>query len=359
MERRVTVIDLFCGIGGLTHGLIKAGLSVIAGVDSDVTCKYAYEKNNPGASFIHSDISKITGATLAKLYPAGTVRVLVGCAPCQPFSPHTQKNKDRSKDDKWSLLNHFNRIVTEIQPEIVSMENVPPIANTPVYKSFRDTLAALDYTIFEKNVNCSEYGVPQKRRRRVLLASKLGDIDLISGDNYHASVQTVRDTIAHLQPIEAGECSDTDPLHRSCKLSPLNKKRIRASEPGGTWMDWPLSLRSPCHIKPEGSTYTAVYSRMKWDAPGPTITTQYFNYGTGRFGHPEQDRALSLREGALLQTFPSDYDFINPETRPSIPRLGMHIGNAVPVELGYIIGKSIQVHIKEHCANGKQQSVFI
>ena len=120
-------------------------------------------------------------------------------------------------------------------------------------------------------------------------------------------------------------------------------------------MDWDEELRAPCHKRESGESYGGVYARMSWDNPAPTITTQFYNYGTGRFGHPEQDRAISLREGALFQTFPPDYEFIVPELPFSIKRLGTHIGNAVPVDLGIVIGKSIQANIKECCKNGKRQ----
>ncbi|GAJ03489.1 unnamed protein product, partial [marine sediment metagenome] len=144
----------------------------------------------------------------------------------------------------------------------------------------------------------------------------------------------------------AGEVSTKDALHRASRLGDINLKRIKQSKPGGTWKDWDEDLRSPCHKKDSGKSYCGVYARMSWDTLAPTMTTQFYNYGTGRFGHPEQDRALSLREGALLQTFPPDYDFIDPELTFSKKRLGTHIGNAVPVRLGVIIGRSILNHLE-------------
>ena len=137
-------------------------------------------------------------------------------------------------------------------------------------------------------------------------------------------------------------------IHRSARLSELNLKRIRASVPGGTWRDWPEELRCECHKKDSGQTYSSVYGRMTWDQIGPTITTQFYCYGTGRYGHPEQDRALSLREGALLQTFPIDYNFINPNTPVVLRDIARHIGNAVPVRLGEVIGISMLNHLQEH-----------
>ena len=179
----------------------------------------------------------------------------------------------------------------------------------------------------------------------MLLASKLGEIDIVSPTHSKQEYRTVEDIIGDLEPIAAGEIAAKDPLHRSSKLNEVNMKRIRQSKPGGTWRDWDEELLAPCHKKKTGKSYSGVYARMVADDVGPTITTQFYNYGTGRFGHPEQDRALSLREGALLQTFPSDYEFIDPELPFSMKRLGTHIGNAVPVDLGVVIGRSIISHL--------------
>lgn len=159
---------------------------------------------------------------------------------------------------------------------------------------------------------------------------------------------TIRPFIEKLPRIAAGETCKSDILHRSASLSPINLQRIQSSVPGGTWKDWPEELRCKCHIKDTGQTYTSVYGRMSWDKIGPTMTTQFFCYGTGRYGHPEQDRALSLREGALLQTFPQNYEFFEPkEQKYSMRDIARHIGNAVPVRLGEIIGESINKHLND------------
>ena len=348
----VAAIDLFCGIGGLTHGLIKAGIPVVAGIDIDKTCKYAYETNNE-STFIHKDIKKLTGDELEKLYPAECTRVLVGCAPCQTFSKHTQKNKSRCEDEKWDLLYSFTTLIRDVQPEIVSMENVPEITKYDVFTDFVAGLKSLGYKVFWDIVYCPDYGIPQSRRRLVLLASKLGAIKIIPATHTRQQYKTVQDTIGTLEVLAVGEVSALDPLHRTSTLSDINIKRIRQSKPGGTWMDWDEDLRSPCHKKDSGRSYSGVYARMSWDSLAPTMTTQFYSYGTGRFGHPEQDRALSLREGALLQTFPPNYEFIDTELPFSIKRLGTHIGNAVPVRLGYIIGKSIIEHFEKVCNYGE------
>lgn len=181
----------------------------------------------------------------------------------------------------------------------------------------------------------------------MLLASKFGEINLIP-PTHKNKYRTVRDAIGHLESIQGGQKSTKDPLHFTIKLSDINLKRIQSSVPDGTWEDWDKSLWLNCHKKNTGKTYKSVYGRMSWDEPAPTITTQFYNYGTGRFGHPEQNRALTIREASILQGFPANYKFIKKNDKPTLVKIGTHIGNAVPVDLGYIIGKSIIKHLNEH-----------
>jgi DNA (cytosine-5)-methyltransferase 1 len=225
------------------------------------------------------------------------------------------------------------------------MENVVQLSKHKVFNDFIFNLKKQGYNVFCKSVYCPDYGIPQKRRRLVLLASRLGEIEIIPPTHTPQRYKTVRDAIGKLRPIRNGKTHSKDSLHRAAKLSPINLERIRSSIPGGTWRDWVRKLRAPCHRRKSGKTYSTVYSRMQWDKPSPTITTQFYRFGTGRFGHPKQNRALSLREGALLQTFPKRYDFINPDSYNSLVKIGAHIGNAVPVKLGFIIGKSILKHL--------------
>ena len=345
LPRRIAAVDLFCGVGGMTHGLIRSGIAVVAGIDIDRTCEYAYTKNN-GAKFLCKSIADVTGDDDKSLFPKGRVKMLVGCAPCQPFSKHTQKSSYDRTDERWMLLREFSRLVREVLPEIVSMENVPLLAKHSVFSDFTSGLVALGYTVAWRSVFCPRYGIPQSRARLVLLASRLGEIGLLPETHSPPEYPTVMDYIGSLEHITAGGVSAADPLHRSRGLSSINMRRMRQSKPGGTWADWKPELRAKCHRKKSGRTYSAVYSRMAWNRPGPTITTQFFTFGTGRFGHPVQDRALSLREGALLQTFPVAYDFVNPSVRLSTERIGMQIGNAVPVRLGEIVGLSVQRHVE-------------
>ncbi len=396
-------IDLFCGIGGLSKGLELANIPVIAGIDIDNTCRFAYEKNTKSV-FILQNIENLESCEIAKLYPIDTdIKILVGCAPCQPFSKYSQRyRKDGFEDNKWKLLYEFLRLIRDIKPEIVSIENVPDLSkqsvfldfvstleklgysvdwkivycpaygvpqnrkrlvleNVPdlskqsVFLDFVSTLEKLGYSVDWKIVYCPAYGVPQNRKRLVLLASLIAEIQLIKPVVSEKNYPTVRDAIGKLKPIKAGEQDKEDPLHRASRLSELNLKRIESSSPGGTWRDWDPSIQLNCHKKNTGSTYPSVYGRMEWDEPSPTITTQFYGYGNGRFGHPEQNRALSIREGALLQSFPEDYVFIDQDHPSNNKELGIHIGNAVPVELGKAIGITIYNHIKENLKDGKEE----
>ena len=249
-------------------------------------------------------------------------------------------------------------MIEEVKPELIAFENVPPIIKEDIFTEFCKKLDSLGYYFDPELVVYSpDYGIPQKRRRLVLIASIWDKVELIpkthscSPDDGLLPFQTVEDAIGDLPKVDDGEVCEQDPLHRSRKLSNKNKQRIISSKPGGTWNDWDEELRLPCHKKTSGESYTTVYGRMTWDDPAPTITTQFNNLGSGRFGHPEQDRALSLREGALLQSFPKEYKFIHPESPITVGRIAAYIGNAVPVQLAKVIGESIQKHVKEN-ANG-------
>jgi DNA (cytosine-5)-methyltransferase 1 len=337
-----SVVDLFCGAGGMTHGFRKEGFSVIAGVDIDASSRYAFEKNNR-AEFVEADIADVDPADIASLYPAGHRKILVGCAPCQPFSLYTNK---KSPDEQWRLLNSFGDIIEYVEPDIVSMENVPRLTRHPVFKQFIRRLEQLEYFVSYSFARGPDYGIPQRRIRLVLFASREGTIDLVGPTHNTDRIRTVRHAIERLEPLKAGEISKHDPLHRARNLSDRNLMRIRATPEGGAWRDWDEKLKLRCHKSESGMTFRSVYGRMKWDEPSPVITTQCIGLGNGRFGHPEQDRAISLREAALLQTFPMSYDFIDPQTRFSALAIARQIGNAVPVRLGRIVARSIRRHVE-------------
>lgn len=336
-------VDLFCGAGGLTAGLRAAGIEVQAGYDTDSSCKFAFEHNN-NAGFVCKDVSDVTAHEINAWYSGNAIRLLAGCAPCQPFSSYNQ-GKDTHQDRKWPLLYQFSRLIKEVKPELVTMENVPDVTKHKVYEDFVADLKKNGYEVWSGTVACVDYGLPQQRRRHVLLASLLGQIFLVPPTHKENRI-SVRDVLGKLPKIEAGETDQKDPLHRAARLSPINQQRIRLSRPGGTWKDWPEEMRADCHRKKSGSTYPSVYGRMVWDEPSPTMTTLCYGFGNGRFGHPEQDRAISLREAAILQSFPQDYLFTPLGSPNNFRNVGRMIGNAVPVRLGEVIGESLIKHVQ-------------
>jgi DNA (cytosine-5)-methyltransferase 1 len=337
-----SVVDLFCGAGGLTHGFRLEGYEVAAGIDVDEGCRYAYEHNN-NARFLCRDISALGSGELAKLFRPDEPRILVGCAPCQPFSTYNQKNAD----PKWRLVEKFGDLIEELLPDVVSMENVPRLLefrNGGVFASFKAVLERNDYHVHAEVAYAPDFGVPQRRSRLVLLASRHGSISLVR-PGLEELPGTVAEAIGALPAINAGEVDPADPMHRASRLSELNLERIRASRPGGSWRDWSEDLRADCHRVDTGKGYRSVYGRMSANEPSPTITTQFFGFGNGRFGHPTQDRGLSLREGAILQSFPARYQFTKPDDPIQFKKLGRMIGNAVPVLLGRAIARSIRLHM--------------
>lgn len=350
IRKPITAVDLFCGVGGLTHGLRRAGIDVRMGVDLDPACRHAFETNNT-ADFVEADVANLSRTDLARAFEGEGTTLLAGCAPCQPFSTYSRgakrtgngNRRGRGLASDWLLVRRFGELVREIEPDLVTMENVPPLRDQPVFNEFLGMLG--DYHVDHAIVDGRTIGLSQSRHRLVLVASRLGPITLPSAS---IPTPTVRQTIGELPRLAAGSADPDDPLHVASRLSAINLRRIRASKPGGTWRDWPEELRAKCHTKDTGSTYPSVYGRMAWDTASPTITTQCFGYGNGRFGHPEQDRAISLREAAMLQGFPRSYSFVRPGERPSFATLGRLIGNAVPVPLGEYIGRTLVEHVAEN-----------
>lgn len=335
---------------------------VRAGVDNDPVCEFAYSYNN-NAEFINKSVTDLHSKDIEPFYCEHSLKLLAGCAPCQTFSTYNIKARyAEEKDERWFLLLEFARLVKEMSPDFVAMENVTGLAGQDVFSEFVTSLQDNGYSVSFRVLSCDEYGVPQARRRLILLASKLGEINLLTPEEFGAEKKTVRDAIGSLPPLVAGEESKDDRLHQCISQTPLNMKRLRASKPGGNWKTWPEELVADCHKKDSGKHFYSSYSRMEWDKPAPTITTKFLGFGNGRFGHPEQDRAISLREGAILQSFPTDYQFTEPGEpiyRTHVARL---IGNAVPVKLGEVIGKSIMAHLvdleKGNVEKQKIQGVF-
>ena len=229
------------------------------------------------------------------------------------------------------------------------MENVPRLTRHKVFARFVRELEKAGYTVSYQVVRADHYGVPQHRARLVLFASLWGKVDIIPPTHLNKP-KTVRDAIGKLPRIKAGEPCPSDRLHVTRNLSDRNLTRIRSTTQGGSWKDWDKSLQLKCHQKNRGKSFRSVYGRMHWDAPSPVITTQCLGIGNGRFGHPSQDRAISIREAAILQSFPRGFRFLPPRASINGVQLARQIGNAVPVRLGKVIARSIKKHLSEASA---------
>lgn len=332
-------VDLFCGAGGLSYGLATQGVRVVAGIDVDPACQYPYEANHEGAKFLLRDVTKVSGKELNALWSPGVVRLLAGCAPCQPFSSYA--NTATVDKSKWRLLRQFARLVDESRPDLVTMENVPRLQQAQPFKDFLRALKRGGYQVAYAVLNAADYGAPQQRKRLVLVASRLGPVAVPElthkgSDNW----VTVRKAVAHLEKLKDGQHCKSDPLHLASTLSELNRARIRVSKPGGTWRDWPAHLVAACHQRESGKHSAGVYGRMEWDRPAPTMTTLCNGYGNGRFGHPQQHRGISLREAAIFQSFPETYRFTPEGEDVVIKTVARLIGNAVPPKLGEAVAKA-------------------
>lgn len=321
----------------------------MAGIDLDPACQYPYETNHPGAKFFLRDISTVKGDELTKLWSPGAVRLLAGCAPCQPFSSYA--NTATVDRVKWRLLEQFARLVNECQPDLVTMENVPRLEQAAPFRTFLRALRRGGYYVAHGVLNSAHFGAPQQRKRLVLLASRLGPVSMPSPTHDDPKKWvTVRQAVGHLTKLSDGEASKDDPLHVASQLSNLNQVRIRASKPGGTWRDWPSEIVADCHKRESGKHSAGVYGRMEWDKPAPTMTTLCNGYGNGRFGHPEQHRAISLREAAIFQSFPETYSFVPEDREVVIKSVARLIGNAVPPKLGEAVARALYASLSASAA---------
>ena len=335
-------IDFFCGAGGLTKGLQQAGIDVIAGIDLNKTCQPTYDVNNAPAKFVGADINNIQREDLKALIPDLMENrdniLFAGCAPCQSFSQQRRSNKKRPDA---TVLGEFGRLVEEVLPGSVLVENVPGIAKIKGRSTFKRFLEVLDrngYSYVWDTLNAKDYGVPQNRVRMVLIAVRNGRASLPEKTHGEGLLpyNTVRDTIEKFPPLQAGESHPDILNHTAASIMQINMARLMATpHDGGDRQAWPNHLVLECH-KNGHKGHGDVYGRMFWDLPAPTLTGKCYSFSNGRYGHPEQDRAISLREAASLQTFPDDYEFYGNQGQK-----GLQIGNAVPVLLGEVLGRHI------------------
>jgi len=338
-------VDFFCSGGGMTYGLRQAGINVIAGIDNDPDVKETYEKNNPVTKFIQADVFKLKETDLSEyigIEKNDDNLILIGCSPCQYWSI-IQTDKKKSKQSK-DLLKEFHRFVKYYNPGFVVIENVPGLerkAEESGLREFVEDLKNKGYNVHYDIFNLNEFGVPQTRKRFSLIASKVTE-DIIKPEktNYKPVVKDFIGNHNSFPEIPAGHMDNTDFQHISAKLSKENLEIIKKTPKTGG-----ISIKQRKHFTGKG--FPDSYSRMSWDKPAPTITTRFVSFSNGRFGHPEEDRAISLREGATLQTFPNNYVFY----AKSMAANTRMIGNAVPPEFAKRIGKAIIKGIK----NGKRK----
>lgn len=324
-----TAIDLFSGCGGLSLGLKKAGFKVIGAVDIEPRAVETYRMNHPEVNLWEKDISKLTVEEIKTELgiEKGELDLLAGCPPCQGFSSMRTKNGSRRiRDKRNDLIFDFLRLVKGLLPKTVMMENVPGLAENHRMGIFKSELRKLGYHFADDCpavLNTALYGVPQRRRRMILLAGREGVIPIARPAR---KTKTVRQTIAHLKrPGRSG-----DPLHDlpEVRTPDIALKIALIPKDGGSRTDLPASAQLPCHRRyPEG--FKDVYGRMKWDDVAPTITGGCSSPSKGRFLHPQQDRCITLREAALLQTFPRRYRF---SMRGGKSSVSLMIGNALPPE---------------------------
>lgn len=339
--------DFFSGCGGTSRGMSAAGMAVRLGLDIDPDAAKTFRANFPGSEFICQDIRTLKISDVAHHVVRNNQPTVFGaCAPCQPFS---KQNRQKKGDDvRKTLLPEFHRFVQEFKPEYIFIENVPGMQSMDKvgpFTKFIKFLKKLNYWYDYKVVMAYHYGVPQRRRRLVLIASSLGPIHIPQPTHGPGTEQlnlpTVGEWIAGLPVLRAGETNKDDPVHRAALLSELNLERISKTPVGGGREDWPEHLWLDCHRDHGG--HSDVYGRMSWDKPSSALTTRCISLSNGRFGHPEQNRAISVREAACIQTFPRDFVF-----HGNLNSMARQVGNAVPVRMAEVFGMEFQRHYAQY-----------
>jgi DNA (cytosine-5)-methyltransferase 1 len=350
-------IEVFSGCGGLSAGLVDAGFTVLSAVEINEIAAETYAANHPNVNLIIDDIRNVTAAALLRQHGLrmGELDLLAGCSPCQGFS-RLRKGESGSNDPRNKLILEYVRLVRGLRPKTIFMENVPGLITTEygeiIFKEVFEELKRLGYEVDYKIINTADYGVPQFRKRFVLLGSRYKRHPIKLPAETHASPDvndaenklpwvTVQDAFAGIPHIENGGSDPIIPLHTCSRVGNLNLRRIRAVPiNGGSRSSFPPDLILKCHQDyPNG--FRDVYGRMRWDQPSPTITGGCTNITRGRFVHPEEDRGISLFEASKLQTFPDNYIF-----RGNFGEKSLQIGNAVPVRLAQVIGEQLL-----HCIN--------
>lgn len=332
-------VDLFAGCGGLSEGMRRSGFDVRVAIEIGENEASAYKMNHPGTEVLQRDICRVKAREVLELLGNGKLHLLAGCPPCQGFSSIRKLNRRRSTRDKRNkLVMEYLRFVEELKPLTIMMENVPGIVDYYLFRKLVKKLKELGYCIKFDIVNVKDYGVPQRRRRLVLVGSLLGKIDIARPTN---EMVTVREAIGGMESMD----KSNDPLHKIIIKHNEKVKRMLPIIPknGGGRKDLPEEYRLKCHSK-EKVGFDDVYGRLRWDDYANTITGGCLNPSKGRFLHPEENRVITPREAALIQTFPLDYKFPLGIRKTSLASM---IGEALPPKFSYIQCK----HIKEHLDN--------
>lgn len=336
-----TAVDLFSGSGAVTSALRSTRFKVIAAVDNDREAAETFRLNHPSVKLYEKDIRKLDPHVIRTGPAKGRdIDLLVVCAPCQPFST---QNRKRKPDEREALILQAGRFARVLQPRVIFFENVPGLAaRSDLLIQLRAELGENYELGSPTKIDAADLGVPQRRNRCIMIATR----DCIPPDfdelvQRPAVLETVRQAIGHLPSLATGQSDPDDPLHVARRHSDLTLRRLaHIPKDGGSRSALPRALVLPCHAKLDPGAFSDVYGRMSWDDVAPTLTTGCTDVTRGRYAHPRDDRAITLREAALLQTFPSTYRFAG--RHGAISR---QIGNAVPVRLVEALARGLRGHI--------------
>lgn len=341
-------VDLFCGSGAVSAALHRNAFKVVAAVDIDEIACRTYRANHPGVDLVEGDILTIDPSEHPSFKTLSGIDLLIVCAPCQPFSSQNRNRGDH--DDRASLLLESIKFAAALKPACILFENVPGLAspgNLAMFSKLREGLAETGYLLSKpRRIDAATLGVPQRRIRCVMVATPTAaGADAFASSDLAGVPVTVREAIGYLPPLKSGEVDPLDPMHSARTHSEIVLRRLRhIPMDGGSRCSLPEELELECH-RGRANSFSDVYGRMSWDTVAPTLTTGCTDLTRGRFVHPSQDRAITLREAALLQTFPSDYRFEG--NKSDVAR---QIGNAVPVRMVEALLPTLRSIIDQHGA---------
>ncbi|WP_449386849.1 DNA cytosine methyltransferase [Chryseobacterium lineare] len=337
---KYNAIDLFSGCGGQTEGLHQAGFDTKVAIEIVDDAVLAFKMNHKKTEVIKRDIRLISADEIREKLKGEPLHLLAGCPPCQGFSSIRRLNRKESiGDDRNSLVLEYLRLVEELQPLTIMMENVPGLIDYDLFKQVFARLKELGYNPKVEVVNVKDYGVPQKRRRMIMVGSLLGNINVAKPTGQKV---TVKDVIGSLKSVQ----ETNDPVHQivASHTPKVMERIILTPKDGGSWKDLPKQYQLKCHTG-KNVGFNDVYGRLRWNDYSTTITGGCLNPSKGRFLHPEEDRCITAREAALLQSFPKDYKF---PTNISKTALALLIGNALPPKFSYHQSKNIYDHLAEY-----------